>query len=202
MPLLIYAAGWWLAGLFTGALLGPWATRPAWLAGIMLLASGASPRTAANNGATALSCATASMSRSVSQISTSAVGNRSASAAASAPVPPPRSSTRPPDAGRPSASKSSWTRSHRGIRGDEFADQVVVFGHAELEVTGNSGRHGGPNLPGPRRAASPALRDYRPKRPPLFPFANGLQCDLLTPPPVNELSSTAAAPIPNVLAER
>ncbi len=38
MPLLIYAAGWWLAGLFTGALLGPWATRPAWLAGIMLLA--------------------------------------------------------------------------------------------------------------------------------------------------------------------
>ena len=69
-------------------------------------------------------------------------------------------------------------------------------------MTGNSGRHGGPNLPGPRRAASPALRDYRPKRPPLFPFANGLQCDLLTPPPVNELSSTAAAPIPNVLAER
>jgi len=38
MPLLIYAAGWWLVGLFTGALLGQWATRPAWLAGIMLLA--------------------------------------------------------------------------------------------------------------------------------------------------------------------
>jgi len=41
MPLLIYAASWWLAGLFTGALLGQWATRPAWLAGIMLLASSA-----------------------------------------------------------------------------------------------------------------------------------------------------------------
>jgi len=69
-------------------------------------------------------------------------------------------------------------------------------------VTGNRVSHGGPNLPGPRRAASPALHDYCPKRPPLFPFANCLQCDLLPPPPVNELSSTAAAPIPNVLAER
>ncbi len=38
IPLLIYAAGWWLVGLFTGALHGQWATRPAWLAGIMLLA--------------------------------------------------------------------------------------------------------------------------------------------------------------------
>jgi competence protein ComEC len=35
MPLLIHATGWWLAGLVTGAILGPWATRPAWLAWVM-----------------------------------------------------------------------------------------------------------------------------------------------------------------------
>ncbi len=35
MPLLILATGWWLVGLFTGALLGQWATRPAWLAWVM-----------------------------------------------------------------------------------------------------------------------------------------------------------------------
>ena len=35
MPLLIHAAGWWLLGLFAGALLGEPATRPAWIARVV-----------------------------------------------------------------------------------------------------------------------------------------------------------------------
>ena len=35
MPLLIHAAGWWLLGLFAGAMLGEPATRPAWLARVV-----------------------------------------------------------------------------------------------------------------------------------------------------------------------
>ena len=35
MPLLVLATAWWLAGLFTGAILAQWAGRPAWLASVM-----------------------------------------------------------------------------------------------------------------------------------------------------------------------
>ena len=35
MPLLVLATGWWLVGLFTGAILAQWTGRPAWLASVM-----------------------------------------------------------------------------------------------------------------------------------------------------------------------
>jgi len=57
---------------------------------------------------------------------------------ASAPVPPPRSRTSPPapSFGRPSASKSSCTGRIAGYAGTSLRNQLVVFGDAQLEVSG------------------------------------------------------------------